>query len=118
MARAEAVAHKRPWAIIAVTDPDSDERVASTPWSIGAASLTSTIVTELPLNVLSLDGVQGTAEALARGTYPLAKDIVFVTTARSSPAASAIVDFAFSPQGRAIAEKAGVLAKGPAEHAR
>ncbi len=118
MARAEAVARKQPWAIIAVTDPDSDERVASTPWSIGAASLTATIVTELPLNVMSLDGVQGTAEALAQGTYPLAKDIVFVTTARSSPAASAIVNFAFSPQGRAIAEKAGVLAKGPAEHAR
>jgi phosphate transport system substrate-binding protein len=86
--------------------------VARTPGAIGAATLTSTIVGQLPLNRLSLDGVEGTPVALARGTYPLSKRMIFVTTARTPPAALAIIAFACSGQGRAVAAKAGVLVTG------
>lgn len=115
---AEAAARKQPWAVVAVTDPESNERVASTRSSLGAATLTSVVVTQLPLHVLSLDGVAGTTEALARGRYPLAQDLIFVTTPGSSAVARAIVDFALSAQGRAIAERSGVLVGAPAELAR
>jgi len=109
MERADAWARKQPGALVAVTDPESNQMVAQTPGAIGTATLTSTIVERSPLNVLSLDGVEGTIEALAQGKYPLAKRIVFVTTARTPPAALAIIDFACSAQGRAVAAKAGVL---------
>jgi phosphate transport system substrate-binding protein len=112
MDRADAVARRRPGAIVAVTDPEADAMVASTPGGIGTASLTSSIVTKLPLNILSLDGVEGTALAVAQGRYTLAKDLIFVTTARAPASALAIVDYAFSAQGRAIAEKVGVLNTG------
>lgn len=108
--RAQAAARKHPWALVAVTDPESNKMVARTPGAIGAASLTSLLVEELPLNRLTLNGVAGTTAALAAGTYPLAKPILFVTTERTPPAAWAIVDFACSSRGRAVAEKAGVLA--------
>jgi phosphate transport system substrate-binding protein len=110
--KADAVLRKRPWAIIAVTDPESNRLVAQTPGAVGAATLTSVIVERQPLNRLSLDGVAGTTEAVAKGRYPLAKAIVFVTRARVPPAALAILDFACSAQGRAIAERAGTLVTG------
>ncbi len=112
MEAAETVAHKQPWAIIAVTDPEASEAVASTPGAIGAAALTSRKVTKLPLTALTLDGVEGTAQAVAQGRYPLAKDFIFVTRADAPATTLALVDFAFSAQGRAIAEEAGVLVTG------
>ncbi len=118
MERAEALAHKQPWAVVAVTDPESNEAVADTPGAIGASSLTSMIVARPALNILSLDGVDGTAQAVAQGRYPLAKDLIFVTTDRTPAHALAIVDFAFSAKGRAIAEKSGVLVTGQAGYGR
>jgi phosphate transport system substrate-binding protein len=118
MDRAVAVARRQPWAIVAVTDPETYEMVASTPCAIGTASLTSSIVAKRPLNIMSLDGVEGTSRAVAQGSYHLAKDLIFVTTARAPASALAIVDFAFSAEGRAIAEKVGVLITGSGNGAR
>ncbi|GEJ55770.1 substrate-binding domain-containing protein [Anaeromyxobacter diazotrophicus] len=109
MARADDIARARPWAIVAVTDPESNELVARTPGAIGAATLTSILVEGLPLRPLALDGVPGTVEALAQGRYRLATDITLVTSARSSPEALAFVEFACSAEGRALARKSGVL---------
>jgi phosphate transport system substrate-binding protein len=118
MEAADVIAHKQPWAIVAVTDPESNELVASTPGAIGAAALTSVTVTRLPLDVLTLDGVEGTAQAVAQGRYPLAKDFIFVATAKARAPALAIIEFAFSSEGRAIAEKAGVLLTPAGGHVR
>jgi phosphate transport system substrate-binding protein len=114
MARADAFARKQPWAIVAVTDPEANELVAKTPGAIGAATLTSVLVDRLPLNVLALDGVHGTVRELAAGRYAPAKDVIFVTTPRTPPAAVAFVEFAWSAEGRAIAERSGVLVTGAA----
>lgn len=118
MAAADAAARRQPWAMVAVTDPEANELVARTPGAIGAATLTSVLVEGLPLSRVALDGVRGDVADLARGAYPLAKEIVFVTTARSSPQARAIVDFALSPAGRAVAERAGVVVARPGPEAR
>lgn len=112
MARAEAIARSRPWAIVAVTDPESNEMVARTPGAIGTATLTSILVGGLPLNALALDGVPGTVEALAQGRYRLATDLTLVTSSRSSPDALAFVEFACSAEGRALARSFGVLTRG------
>ncbi|AJE02571.1 substrate-binding domain-containing protein [Geobacter pickeringii] len=102
-------AHSRHGMIVAVTDPESDEAVVKTSGSLGAAALPALLVERTPLNVLTLNGVKPTVKSLANGTYPLAKDIRFITTKHTSSAAHKFIDFVASPQGRAIAEKAGVL---------
>ncbi len=98
-----------PGMIVAITDPESYSLISKTPGGIGATGLTSIIVEKLPLNILSLNGVKPTPKALADKTYPLAKEISFITTAKTSPAAMKFIRFIYSSQGRAIAEKTGVL---------
>jgi phosphate transport system substrate-binding protein len=111
MAAADAAARQQSWALVAVTDPESDEMVSALPGAIGAACLASVLAHRLPLRIVALDGVRGTTEDLARGRYPLAKPIILVTTARSPRAAQAIVDFVLSAEGRALAAKLGVVAE-------
>lgn len=109
MDSAIAVARRQKGMIVAVTDPEACEAVAKTPGSLGAASLTSLLVDKPALNPLSLNGVKATVKSLASGAYPLAKDIRFVTTDKTPPAAQKFLEFVYSARGRAIAEKAGVL---------
>jgi phosphate transport system substrate-binding protein len=101
--------------VIAVTDPEAYGLIVKTPGGIGASGLTSIIVERLSLKILALNGVKPSPKTLANGSYPLAKGISFVTTSRTPPAALKFIGFVHSPQGRAIAEKAGVLVTaGPA----
>ena len=109
MIEAIAQAQQRRGLIIAVTDPESDEAVTKTRGSIGASGLAGVIVGKLPLNVLALNGVKPSRENLANGTYPLAKDISFVTTSKFPDAAEKFLSFIYSKKGRSIAEKTGVL---------
>lgn len=109
MGKAVRVAHVRRGMIVAVTDPESDEMVARIPGSLGAAALSAIMVEKASFRVLALNGIMPSVGNLANGTYPLAKDIRFVTTRNSSPALRRFINFIYSPQGRAIAGKAGVL---------
>jgi phosphate transport system substrate-binding protein len=108
MMKADALAREMPWAVVATTDPESDELVARTPGAIGATSLTSLFAGASTLNRLALDGVEGTPGSLAAGSYRLATEIVFVTTDRTPPEALALVEFAWSAEGQAVAARSGV----------
>lgn len=105
-------AKSHPGMFVAVTDPETYAAVAETPGGMSSTGLTSIIVEKLPLNVLSLNGVSPTTEHLASGAYPMFKEINFVTTAWVKPAAVKFINFVYSPQGRALAEKSGVLVTG------
>ena len=102
-------AHARPGMIMAITDPESYSTIAKTPGSIGTTSLNSIISEKLPLNILSFNGIKPSLKAISNGSYPLAKEINFVTTTKTTPETKRLINYIFSPQGRAIAEKAGVL---------
>ncbi|WP_168205884.1 substrate-binding domain-containing protein [Geobacter sp. FeAm09] len=106
---AVSAALARPGMIVAVTDTDAYQTIVKTPGSLGAVGLTSVLVNRLPLVTLTLNGVRPLPRAVASGAYPLAKEIVFVTRPAPPPAVRKFLDFVHSPQGRAIAEKAGVL---------
>jgi phosphate transport system substrate-binding protein len=95
--------------IVAITDPESDEAVIKTPGSLGAAGLPSILAGKTPVKIISLNGIRPSLATLANGTYPLAKDIRFITTRRISPEATKLLDFIYSTKGRAISEKSGVL---------
>ncbi|NPU84500.1 MAG: ABC transporter substrate-binding protein [Syntrophaceae bacterium] len=109
MDEAVAAAHRRQGLRIMITDPESNQAVARTIGGVGASALTGVPVDGPPLNVLALNGVKPGRKTLADGTYPLAKEISFVTTDRLSDAAAKFLDFVYSRKGRAIAEKHGVL---------
>lgn len=109
MNQAMSDAKSRPGQMTAVTDPEAYLAVARTPGSIGATGLVSVVVEKLPLKVLSLNGVAPAPAALAARTYPLAKQLNFVTAPGTPTAARKFLKFVYSPHGRAIAEKAGVL---------
>ena len=109
MSEAVDSAHRRPGMMIAVTDPESSEAVSKTIGSIGASTLTSVLIDRSPKNMLSLNGVVPSLKTLADGTYPLAKEIGFVTTGELPSAAAKFLQFVYSRKGRAIAEKSGVL---------
>ncbi|HEY6000470.1 MAG TPA: substrate-binding domain-containing protein [bacterium] len=109
LGRAIDEARARPGMLIAVTDPESNEAIARTAGAIGASGLPGVVVGARPLKVLSLNGVQPTVQALAAGAYPLAKDVRFVTRRGAPAAVERVIAFAFGREGRAIAERTGVL---------
>ena len=109
MANAMDIAKSRPGMIVAVTDPDAYTTVSITPGGFGATGMASIIAEKIPVASLTLNGVAASPKTLASGAYPLAKEISIVTTPRTPPAAHKLISFMFSPQGRAIAAKTGVL---------
>jgi phosphate transport system substrate-binding protein len=106
---AVTVAMKRHGMKVAITDKDLIETVASTPGAVGATSLCTLLVLKPKLNPLALNGVKASTRALSDGSYPIAKDIRFVTTAKTPLAGIRFLDFVYSAKGRGIAEKSGVL---------
>lgn len=114
MASAMTAARSRPGMIMGVTDPEAYVFVGKTPGAIGATGLTSIIAEKLPLNIMSINKVKPSPKNLANGSYPLAKRIDFVVTSKSSPEALKFLEFVYSKQGRALAEKTGVLVTAPA----
>lgn len=104
--------------IVAVTDPEASTMIARTKGAIGTTTVAGQIDEKLALNVMSLNGVKATIATLADGSYPLGKDIRFITTAKTGPEARKFMEFVYSSQGRAMAAKAGVLISDKARLAR
>jgi phosphate transport system substrate-binding protein len=109
MAEAVTQAHSRRGIMIAVTDPESNEAVSKILGSIGVAGLCGVLVDKSPLNLIALNGVNPSRENLENKTYPLSKDISFVTTGELNSASAKFLEFIYSKKGRSIAEKYGVL---------
>lgn len=109
MDKAITKAQNQPGMLVAVTDPESNEAVLRSDSSIGASGLSGIIAGNIPLKILSLNGVMPGTKTLADGRYPLSKDLNFVTKGNLPDAAAKFLDFIYSPKGRMIASKTGVL---------
>lgn len=103
----------RPGMITSVTDPEAADMVVKTPGALGAASLSTVIVENPSLKSLPLNGVKASVGNLRNGSYPMGKDVRFVTTSRTPQPALKFLEFVFSAKGRAIAEKSGVWVTAP-----
>ncbi|MDD5758301.1 MAG: substrate-binding domain-containing protein [Desulfobulbaceae bacterium] len=102
-------AQARPGMIVAVTDPEAIDAIAKTPGALGASGLTGVIVEHLPLNVLSLNGVEPTPETLAKGSFPFAKALDIVTNKTTlSDDAKKFLAFIYSLEGRKVSAAVGV----------
>lgn len=101
-------AQQRPGMTVAVTDPEAVAAIARTPGALGASGLAGVIVEQMPLNVMSLNGVAPTLEALAKGDYPLVKSLDIVTLGPLPEPVKKFLAFVYSQEGRGIAQAVGV----------
>ncbi|MBE0558251.1 MAG: substrate-binding domain-containing protein, partial [Proteobacteria bacterium] len=78
--------------------------------SIGFVTLSSMQRSNGGITPISLDGVAPTRENLLSGRYPLEEHYAFVYRKDPAPAAGRFLAFVFSPAGRGIIEKRGMIA--------
>jgi len=100
--RGLSAAEKRPGVQFAVTDQDAANDLERIPGAIGPSSLALIVSEHRALKALALDGVEPTPANAAAKTYPLFKQIFFVTGANPSAAAERFIAFVRSPAGRKI----------------
>lgn len=97
-------------AIILREESDLIENVQATEYSIGAFSLANAISNDLPVNRLSLDGVEPTPENVKAGDYEMTRKLGIVYQKEGTPeAASQFIDFAFSEAGGEVLEELGFV---------
>lgn len=97
--------------LFAITDQESVETVENTPGSLGTSTLGQVVTEKRKVKVLSFNGVNPTAKAIADGSYHLHKSFYAVTTPKAAEAALQFIKFLFSKEGREILTDSGYLVK-------
>ncbi len=88
-----------PEAVIIPQEAELINAVQNTPYSIGAFSLAYAISNKLPVNRLSLNGVEPTPANVTAGKYKMVRHIGVVRSKKSSANTQGFFDFAFSNEG-------------------
>lgn len=88
---------------------DAAELIGKLPGSFGPCTLGLINVLGLKLNVLPLDGVMPSLEAMVSGRYPLSKPIFIVTHSKPGPATADFMNFLQSPTARNYLQRTGHL---------
>jgi phosphate transport system substrate-binding protein len=101
---------KRDGMLVAATDQDAADAIASVPGAIGTTTLAMIVAEKRPLMVLALEGVPPSIETIASGAYPHTKTIhVIIRPAEARPGVADVVRFLRTPEARAILARAGFL---------
>ena len=101
---------RRDGMLIAATDQDAADAIASVPGAIGTTTLALIVGEKRPLTALALDGVTPSMETMTSGTYPLTKTILVITRHQEPrPAIAAFVRFLRTAEARAIVAGTGFL---------
>ncbi len=98
-----------PSAVIFRDEKDVIAAVQNTPYSIGTFSSAYAISQQLPVNRLSLNGVEATPENVETGKYQMVRTIGFVSKKTASEATQAFINFANSKQAALVLRKSGFL---------
>ena len=91
-------------------EPELISALQNTPYSIGAFSLAYTISNQLPVNRLSLNGIEPTPENIKSGKYKMVRSIGVVWDKKPSEATQEYLDFAFSEKGAEVLNNSGFVA--------
>jgi phosphate transport system substrate-binding protein len=101
---------KREGMLIAATDQEAADAIASVPGALGTTTLALIVGEKRPLTALALDGVTPSMKAIASGTYPHTKTIYVITRQREARSAvGGFVRFLQTPDARAIVAGTGFL---------
>jgi phosphate transport system substrate-binding protein len=98
-----------PSAIVLRKEGELIQAVQNTPHSIGAFSLAQAISQKLPVNRISLNGIEPTTETIKANQYPMLRSIVLIWHKNPSPATQAFMTHIFSASGREILAKSGFV---------
>ncbi|MEM6995537.1 MAG: substrate-binding domain-containing protein [Myxococcota bacterium] len=96
------------WRVLYHDDAMTDA-LDSTPGALGLFGQGSVPATR-SIRALTVDGVPPTVASIREQRYPFTKDLGFVMAGEPTGAVAAFIDFARSPAGRAVVEKAGGMA--------
>ena len=91
-------------AILLTDEAQAREAIATTEYSIGALPLSEDLE-ELPLNILSLDGIAPTRDNLENGDYKMAQTLGIVVASELESPARDFVDFISSEEGKEVIEE-------------
>jgi phosphate transport system substrate-binding protein len=98
--------------LVTSTNADSITAVADHPGGLvycSASTAEDAIAQHASLRILSLDGVAGSSATIRDGTYPLCRPLMLLTRGQPRGTARDIIDFALSPEGQKLVEKANFL---------
>jgi phosphate transport system substrate-binding protein len=90
-------------------DQAMQERLMSTEGSVGLFDLGGAVSQDLPIKVLSLDGVAPTEANIVQGRYPLHKPLAFVSRGDHGELAERFVSFVRSATGQSIIRDLGYI---------
>ncbi len=96
-------------AIILSKEGELIDTLKSTPYAIGAFSRAASLIDRLPVNHLSLNNVEPTAENLGTGKYPMVRSIGIVWQKTPSSTTQKFIDFIFSPAGTQLLQEQGFI---------
>jgi phosphate transport system substrate-binding protein len=104
-----AGSHTGHWTIT-YSEPTMHEALMTFPFALGLSDLGTITLEQLPIKMLSVDGIAPTLDNVASGTYPFTKTLGFVWRKDVLPdSARSFVDFVQSPEGTAILTSSGYL---------
>ncbi len=98
-----------PKAAIMRYEPELINALQNTPYSIGTFSLAYAISNKLPVNRLSLNGIEPTPENIKSGKYKMVRSIGVVWGTKPLEATQEYLDFAFSEKGAEILNNSGFV---------
>ncbi len=104
---AVAAAHAREGMIMAVTDIESADQVETTPGAFATSTLAVILSEGRHVTVHPMDGTLPSQESLAKGSYPLVRDLYMFTYRQPSDAAGEFLTFVSSPPGAEILRATG-----------
>lgn len=102
-----------PASVILRKEVELIQTVKSTPYSIGAFSLAYAIFHKIPVNRLSLNGVEPTQENVKAGKYVMVRTIAIIWHKNSSEATKTLIQYISSPIGLNIIEQSGFIPVNP-----
>ena len=102
-----------PEAVVLRKEGELIQAIQSTPYSIGAFSLAHAISNKLPVNRLSLNGVEPTRENVKAGKYPMLRTISIVWHKNPSEATQELIQYISSPPGINAMEQSGFISVTP-----
>lgn len=103
------IAHARKGLVVADNDLDAAHLLETVPGSFGPMSVSLARLRNSPVRFLPLDGVLPSAQAVADGRYPLAKEYFVVEPKAPGKAATRFAVFLKSAQAAAVMAAADVL---------
>ncbi len=96
-----------PEAVILKEEGDLISAIQNTPNSIGAFSLAYAIANKLPVNHLSLNGIEALSENVKSGQYPMVRAIGLVSKKIPNDEVKQFIDFILSQEGKGILNQTG-----------